>query len=462
MTGAATIADRLNGPRPENWSLWASDAGGTLAFVALGSALWIGAGRSVVGATLILVAAVLLAAWSPSASVAACLIAVPTAFTLQTLPWGQFSLLELGIVAGVAGYAARRFLENPLRGWLGDLRALCSPPEIALPVMALVVVAGISLTSVAQPVFLRESIREVRLVIVVPLGFLCLARLVWRDPQSRTWSAVCFQVVGGVIAAAALGQVVLGGGVAVGDLTRATVTYPHPNNLALFLERTALFTAGGVAAVQPSRGTLALFLLQVGGIVATFSRGALLATFIGLVVLLWWVRSVQLLKIVLVGSGAVMVALVLFTRERLLDFGGTGDEPTRFAVWRGSIRMIQDSIIAGVGPDQFLYQYWRRYSEPAAWPERFTAHPHNLVLDVWLRFGIAGVAVATWLVAGVSQQAARIRRWTPDPIAAGAIAGLAGGLAHGVVDNGFFLPDLAVMTWAFVAWLTTARRVLPP
>jgi O-antigen ligase len=205
-----------------------------------------------------------------------------------------------------------------------------------------------------------------------------------------------------------------------------------------------------------------LFLLQVGGIVATFSRGALLATFIGLVVLLWWVRSVQLLKIVLVGSGAVMVALVLFTRERLLDFGGTGDEPTRFAVWRGSIRMIQDSIIAGVGPDQFLYQYWRRYSEPAAWPERFTAHPHNLVLDVWLRFGIAGVAVATWLVAGVSQQAARIRRWTPDPIAAGAIAGLAGGLAHGVVDNGFFLPDLAVMTWAFVAWLTTARRVLPP
>jgi len=448
--------------RPENLTAWALDAGGTLALGCIGSAFWQGAGGSIVGALALLAGAVLVAAWSPSASVAACLIALPTTFSLQTLPWGRFSLLELAIVVGIAGYTLRRFLEQPIRGWLQDVRVLGSPPEISLPVLALVLIAGVSLTNVAQPTFLRESIRDVRLVIVVPLGFLCLARLVWRDPQSRAWSAACFQVVGAVVAVAAIGQAAVGSGVAVGDLTRATVTYPHPNNLALFLERSTLFTAGSLATLPRSRGTLALTLIQVAGILATFSRGALLAVFIGVVTLLWWVRSVQVLKMVLVGLGAVVLAMVLFARDRLFDLGGTGNEPTRFAVWRASIRMIQDATLTGVGPDQFLYQYWRRYVEPAAWPERFTAHPHNLILDVWLRYGVAGVAGVAWLIAGVAQQAARIRRRTPDVYAAGAVAALAGGLAHGMVDNGFFLPDLAVMTWAFVAWMITTSNVSNP
>jgi hypothetical protein len=37
----------------------------------------------------------------------------------------------------------------------------------------------------------------------------------------------------------------------------------------------------------------------------------------------------------------------------------------------------------------------------------------------------------------------------------GAIGALVGGIGHGLVDNGFFLPDLATMTWFFVAMLIT-------
>lgn len=440
------------------WEKWSFDAFGTVALVAIGVALWQGAGSSRVGAILLLLGALLLAAWSPSAAVAACLISLPTVFTLQALPWGRYSLLELGIVVGTAGYALRRLLEDPLRGWLLDLRVLLASIEIALPVIALVAVAGFSLTVVAQPEFLRESLREVRVVILVPVAFLCLVRLVWQDTQARAWSALCFQVTGGIVGVAAIGQVAFGdGGVVVGDLARATVTFPHPNNLALFLERSALFTAGSVVALPRSRWFWVLLLLQLCGVLATFSRGALLAVIVGVVVILWWSGSIQALRVVGIGFAAVVVSLLVFARDRLFDLGGEGDEPTRFALWRASIRMIQDSVLTGVGPDQFLYQYWRRYAEPAAWPERFTAHPHNLVLDIWLRLGVAGIAVATWLTAGISRQVSRIRHPTADRIAAGAVAALVGGLAHGMVDNGFFLPDLAVLTWAFVAWLTTAR-----
>ena len=56
---------------------------------------------------------------------------------------------------------------------------------------------------------------------------------------------------------------------------------------------------------------------------------------------------------------------------------------------------------------------------------------------------------------------ARIPRPGPDPQTLGGIIGqtlllyvvLVGGLAHGMVDNSFFLPDLAALTWMAVAFL---------
>ena len=436
------------------------DAIGTLSLIAIGAAIWLGAASTSAGAVLLLVGAVLVAAWSPSAAVAACLVALPTVFSLHALPRGSFSMVELAVVVGVGGYGLRRLLEEPLRWWRTDLRALCSPVEVSLPVLGLMAVAGLSLLTVANPAFLRESVREVRLVIVMPIAFFCLARLVWRDGDARTWAAWCLTGTGAIIACLAIGEVALGlARIAGTDVARATATYPHPNNLALFLERSTLFTAGGLAISPRSKLVWTLLLLQLGGIVATLSRGAMLAVVVGAIALMWWLGSKRGFKLVVVGLVPVLLYMVLFARDRLFDVGGGGDEPTRFALWRSSIRMIQDSVITGVGPDQFLYQYWRRYVEPAAWPERFTSHPHNLVLDVWLRLGVAGVAVAAWLSAGIVRQLRRLHKRTADPFAAGAVAALAGGLAHGMVDNGFFLPDLAVLSWACVAWLVTTRHV---
>lgn len=437
------------------------DAIGTLSFLAIGAAIWFGAATTSGVAVVLLLGAILVAAWSPSAAVAACLVALPTVFSLHALPWGSFSLVELAIIVGVCGYGLRRLLEEPLRWWRADVGALLSPVAISLPVLALVAAAGVSLLTVANPAFLRESVREVRLVIVVPVAFLCLARLVWRDGEARTWAAWCLTGVGAIVAGLAIGEVALGlGGIAGTEVARASATYPHPNNLALFLERSTLFTAGGVAVAPRSRLLWALLLLQLGGVVATLSRGAVLAVVVGAVALMAWIGSSRGLKMVVAGLVPILLYMLLFARDRLFDGGSGGDEPTRFALWRSSIRMIQDSVFTGVGPDQFLYQYWRRYVEPAAWPERFTAHPHNLVLDIWLRLGIAGLAVAAWLFAGIVRRARR-HQGTADPIAAGGVAALAGGLAHGMVDNGFFLPDLAVLTWACVAWLVTTRHVSP-
>ena len=53
--------------------------------------------------------------------------------------------------------------------------------------------------------------------------------------------------------------------------------------------------------------------------------------------------------------------------------------------------MIHDHPITGLGLDQFLYAYRGRYILPDAWQEPNLSHPHNILLDFWVRLGIFGV-----------------------------------------------------------------------
>jgi O-antigen ligase len=117
--------------------------------------------------------------------------------------------------------------------------------------------------------------------------------------------------------------------------------------------------------------------------------------------------------------------------------------------------MIGDHPWTGVGPDQFLYQYGRRYVDPAGWAERYTSHPHNIVLDIWLSLGVPGLVAFTILAIAVGRQVrtAGSSGYFVTGTAVAATGALAAGLAHGMVDNGFFLPDLAVLTWTLMAFV---------
>jgi O-antigen ligase len=265
--------------------------------------------------------------------------------------------------------------------------------------------------------------------------------------------------IGAIIGAVACLELATGTGNVVGDaIMRATATYSHPNNLALFIERMLLLTLPCVLRFRQSGLLWACVGLQGVGVVSTFSRGALVAVVVGTAAAMLVMR----MRRELLWMGGLVIAgglvLVAIARDRILDAGGSGSEPTRFAIWRSAIRMGLDHPVFGVGLDQFLYQYSRRYIEPAAWPERYTSHPHNLALDMWLRLGVAGIASFLAVVAGIIL---RVGRSLPtirgDAIAVGGLSALVGGLAHGMFDNGFFLPDLAVLTWLAVALLVTAE-----
>jgi putative inorganic carbon (HCO3(-)) transporter len=206
------------------------------------------------------------------------------------------------------------------------------------------------------------------------------------------------------------------------------------------------------------------------GLFVSFSRGGWFA-FLGTAMLLAFLTGRRRLALAVAGTAlALAVVLPLTGVDRLTQAlnSEAGSGALRLEVWRSTLAMIGDYPITGVGLDQFLYQYNPRYVAPEAWGERFTSHPHNLLLDFWVRLGILGLATGIamfglplWNM--VSVTLGRPGRTVPTDrmrraLAAGAGGVIAYSLLHGLVDNSFFLPDLALTFWLAVTVLARAVR----
>lgn len=428
----------------------------TLLMLVIGVLVWHDVASDLVAGLALVVAAIAISAVSPAAGLAAVMMALPTIHHIHPLPRGEFSLLELAILTSTIGIGLNLLLISLRSGWkhLGDV---FTPAQVVVPILMLIAATGVSFLNLAEPAHTTEALREIRTVIIEPIMFLVTARMVLRRPLYRSWVGTVLMITGAAIAAYGLVQVAFDlGGVQSGDITRSTGLYSHPNNLAVFLERSLLFTIG-VAIIRPRWVPVWMLAgVQVIGLLATFSRGALIGVIVGVAVVLVFIGAWRWLLSLTAAGVIVGVIGILIFPDRILDVGGGGTEPTRFAIWRSAIEMIRAHPVFGVGPDQFLYQYNRRFVEPMGWPERYTSHPHNIILDTWLRLGVLGLASFATMIIGVvwwiQKKTTLIRR---DAWSIGAIAALFGGLTHAMVDNGFFLPDLAVMTWFFVVVLVT-------
>jgi O-antigen ligase len=248
--------------------------------------------------------------------------------------------------------------------------------------------------------------------------------------------------------------------------------YGSPNNLSLFLDRVVPVLAAVVLfARQPwRRMAYALCSLPVlFCLYLTYSRGAWLlglpaaALFIGLL------RERKALWISLAVIGVIALSLLpLVGTERftsLLDTQG-GTTFFRLKLWQASLNMVKDHPLFGVGLDNFLYQYRTRYVLPEAWQELDLSHPHNIVLDYWTRLGILGVVALIWLEAAFFVKGLRLYRRLPGrderALVLGLMASMVACLAHGLIDNSYFLVDLAFvffLTVGVVAGMSAQNQV---
>jgi putative inorganic carbon (HCO3(-)) transporter len=337
-------------------------------------------------------------------------------------------------------------------GW----REWSRPRPVDRAVAAVVLLGALSLLVARGP---GESLRMFRLVILEPaLCYLLLTRLLADRRGVR--QLVGALVLGGVAASlVGFGQLATGvGPIEAEGVDRIRATYRSPNNLALLLDRVAplavaltLAGAGWVWAAAAAALLLALAL--------TYSVGGWLATATGLAVVLVLARGRRaLVPLALIGALAVAGTLVARPEYLVgqLDLGPDSTSGVRVLLWRAAVEMLRDHPLFGIGLDNFVYRYNPErggdYLSPEGWREPDLSHPHNLLLDWWLSLGVLGallllrLLVLAWRL-GRKALAATAGDRVGRALAVGWLGSLVATLAHGLIDNSFFLPDLAALWW---------------
>jgi hypothetical protein len=127
----------------------------------------------------------------------------------------------------------------------------------------------------------------------------------------------------------------------------------------------------------------------------------------------------------------------------MFDFNEGSTGFFRLKLWQASLNMLYDYWPLGVGLNNFLYQYRTRYILPEAWQEPELSHPHNLILDYATRLGLGGVAILIWLQGAFWVNAWRLYQRLPEPFVLGLMGSMVVFLSHGLIDNSYFLVDLA-------------------
>ncbi|MEM7344103.1 MAG: O-antigen ligase family protein [Chloroflexota bacterium] len=393
----------------------------------------------------------------------------------KQLPVGTFSPVELGLLLTIAGFVFQGVLrigrsfssQNEFPG-LPTFR----PSSIDFAALLLLLLA--LLATFAAENF-GVSMREWRVVIFGSVLFYFLVRSTYNfsvdknssDRWHWVWPLIDAFVAGAVLQAfiALYLYFFTDQSITAEGVRRALgLAYGSPNNLSLFLDRAwPILLAVGLLSNHYLRRWLYLAGLMIVSVALylTFSKGALL---IGLPVGVVAMAAIYSLRdqsqnwrrgaiAAVIGIALIGLALLpLSQTERFqttfdLSQGSTGF--FRIKLWQASWTMLQDNWQIGVGLDNFLYQYRTRYILPEAWQEPNLSHPHNLILDFGTRLGLGGIALLFWLQVAFWRNAWRLYHDSASPLLLGLMGSMAIFLSHGLVDNSYFLVDLA-----FIFFLT--------
>jgi len=370
-------------------------------------------------------------------------------------------LPEVLVILCLVAYTLSRLVRPDLPyGRRASNLAVFRPAETDWAVALLILAGGVAGAAADDRMAAAFELRAVFLLPALAYGLLRLVR----PSEGTAWRIVDGFVLGGLgVALVGLAQLSLGRNlvVAEGGLPRLQSVYHSPNNLGLYLERVWPLLLAVVLLGKGRRRLLyGVALAPVTlALVFSFSRGALILGLPAAVLVMGWRaggRARRLaVMLLLVGMVALIPLLRLPRFAALLDLE-RGTTFFRLKLWRSTWQMIRDHPVLGVGPGNFLDAYRTRYVLPTAWEEFNLEHAHNIVLDHWARLGLlgliagAGIQIAFWRSA--------LQRDRRGPLLVGLTGGMAALLAHGLVDNPVFFPDLAFVLFLTLALVRGGRR----
>lgn len=329
---------------------------------------------------------------------------------------------------------------------------------------------GLGALAVVWSVYTDFALTEYRTLFIEPALFYLIYRTTELSATDRQRLIVSLLIAGFLVSGISLVQYVRGESIITAEdaSRRLAGVYGSPNNLALFLGRIIPFAFAALitAHAKKTRG-FALVLLGITAMTAilTQSVGGL---FIGIpaalavvLVMAWGKRGLIGLIVVglLVVVGFAFAASQSDRFARALDFT-QGTNFYRIRVMQSAWQAIQERPLTGLGLDQFLYAFRDSYIYPDAWPEPNLSHPHNILLDFWVRLGLGGVLLLVgFLGASVLGLRRAYQHWRNQAfwgwVTLGIIGAMVDTLIHGLLDNSIFVADLAIVFFLMLALISS-------
>jgi putative inorganic carbon (HCO3(-)) transporter len=236
--------------------------------------------------------------------------------------------------------------------------------------------------------------------------------------------------------------------------TRIFGPFDNPNIFAEYL--TFILPAGLVLLVTERRwlgrviwGTV--LALAAAALVLTFSRGGWLAAVAAVLVLglLWEPRL-----LVAVAALTVLMPTVASDQvmQRASSIGSLEDSSNTFrlSIWVAALSMIRSYWFTGIGLGTAAFNQVYPQFMIAGTP---AIHTHNLYLQLALELGMPGLLVFLWLLVAVLARSLRALprlSYRNRGVLTALMAGLAGFLLHGAVDNVWYSPKLALLFWVML------------
>ena len=249
---------------------------------------------------------------------------------------------------------------------------------------------------------------------------------------------------------------------------RAPSTLENPNMLGQYLILT--IPLGGAKLLSSKKWSDRIFYLACCGIMCicmllTLSRGAWLGLlFAGAIFFIFMnPRFMLLIPFCLVGLYFVLPDTII---ARFTSIGNLGDGSTsyRVSIWMGTLAMLKDYWLCGVGPGgEAFNMVYPAYSYHGI----IAPHAHNLYLQIVCDLGIIGLIVFILLIFVFGRMMCRAlsreKDHTSRMLQLATLSGICGFLVQAMTDYSFYNYRVMFLFWGFLALggLAARRSELP-
>jgi hypothetical protein len=248
-----------------------------------------------------------------------------------------------------------------------------------------------------------------------------------------------------------------------GDLSSFESVRTSSNFLAAYLLMTIPLSTG-LALVEKRSARWLAFLgtaLQLIALYLTYTRAALVALAIAILVV-GWLAGQRTLSLIAVVSGACATLAIPTMRAKFL-----GEGQDRYALWWSGFKIAKEHPLAGIGDGRYmdLLFYSQRYHEtPFGWS---TSTSHNSILLAAANYGLLGGFVQLAIYVAMVHGALKVFRSSNGAarvMALAVIGSLVGYLVQDQFTNLAYVPKVATQLWYLVglAPLVPAAFAEPP